>query len=217
MFSIDPGSKTNSFRRKRFDHILKLIDEIIAKKGQCRILDVGGEDRYWQGVSDLLQERNVSIDLLNLHAEEVSDPMFRSFVGSGCDMSQFDDMSYDLVHSNSVIEHVGGWQNMKAFAKEVRRLAPRYFVQAPYFWFPIEPHHRALFVHWIPESWRCKLLYKLKLGFPYAPKNYDEAMMDVQDAHLPDGAQMKFLFPDATHVPERFLGVFVKSLMAIRT
>ncbi len=216
ILSIDPGSTANTFRRKRFAHIIRLIDAVIAEKGSCHILDVGGEVRYWGAVGDLLQERNVKIDLINLTAEPVNDPMFRSFAGSGCDMTQFADESYDLVHSNSVIEHVGNWQNMKAFAKEVRRIAPRYYVQAPYFWFPIEPHFRAPFFHWLPESWRAKILYRFKLGFSEKPGNYDDAMLDTQDAHLPDGAQMKHLFPDAEHVPERFLGVFVKSLMAIK-
>ena len=30
---------------------------------------------------------------------------------------------------------------MRAFAAETKRLADNYYIQTPYFWFPIDPHY----------------------------------------------------------------------------
>ena len=49
-------------------------------------------------------------------------------------------MSYDVVFSNSLLEHVGGHAQRAALAREVRSLAPRHWVQTPYRYFPLEPH-----------------------------------------------------------------------------
>lgn len=211
----DPYSKTNAFRRKRFQRVLGLIDAAIAKTGGCRILDVGGEQGYWDAVGDLLENRKVTIDLVNLSAEPVSDPRFRSFAGDACNLAAFADMSYDVAHSNSVIEHVGGWSRMRAFAKEIRRLAPAYYVQAPYLWFPLEPHFTAVGFQWLPEPARAQMLYRRKMGFSQGPGDWDTAWADVEHARLPDRTMFRVLFPDAEHHQERVFGL-TKSIMAVR-
>ena len=123
---------------------------------------------------------------------------------------------FDLVHSNSVVEHVGDWPRMEAFAAEVRRLAPRYYVQTPYFWFPIEPHFSAPFFHWRSEQARARALLRRRHGFAERAADMGQAMRDVQHARLLDKQQFRFLFPDAEHIDERAAGL-TKSLIAIRS
>ncbi len=211
----DPNSRKNAFRRRRFRHVLKLIDAAIARTGSCRIIDVGGAQGYWQAVGDLLDQRNVSIDLINLSTEPVTDPRFRSLAGDACDLGGIADMSYDLAHSNSVIEHVGGWARMRAFAREIRRIAPAYFVQAPYLWFPLEPHFTAVGFQWLPEPMRAQCLFRRRMGYSQGPGNWDNAWADVEHARLPDRTMFRVLFPDAMQRAERVFGL-TKSLMAIR-
>tara|TARA_R110002167_G_scaffold67979_10_gene192034 strand:- start:434 stop:1102 length:669 start_codon:yes stop_codon:yes gene_type:complete len=203
------------FRSKRFSHVARLIHATLAEKGSCRILDVGGTETYWKIGAELIAGHNVRIDLLNLQSVETSGPAFTSLVGDACDLSHIADNSYDLCHSNSVIEHVGDWADMKRAANEISRIAPRYFVQVPYFWFPLEPHFRAPFFHWLPEQLRYRLLLRMNLGFHRRSANVDDAMRAIQSAKLLDRAQLASLFPEAEIAVER-VALFIKSLMAIR-
>ena len=211
----DRQSMPFRFRQKRFAHVARLIDEILEEKGSCRILDVGGEAVYWQIAEDFIAERNVEITLLNLSLEHAPGPNFIAMRGDATKLDHLADNAFDLVHSNSVIEHVGSWQAMEAMANQVRRLAPRYYVQTPNFWFPIEPHMRAPLFHWLPEQLRYRILMNFDIGFAPRRHTVEHAMRDVQSIALLDRRQFAALFPDAAMETERVLGL-PKSLMAIR-
>ena len=92
-------------------------------------------------------------------------PGVRCVVGDARQVQEFSDFAFDLAHSNSVIEHVGRWRDMAAMVLEVRRVARSYFAQTPYFWFPREPHARFPMLHWMPESWRYRILMARDCGY----------------------------------------------------
>jgi hypothetical protein len=212
----DPNSLVSHMRRARAKRIVDLISRIFKDRGEVRILDLGGEPDYWRLFDrSFLEASNVHITTVNPLSFAVEDPMFLALEGDACDMPQWQDNAFDLVHSNSVVEHVGDWPRMEAFAAETRRLAPYYYVQTPYFWFPIEPHFSSPFFHWTPEQSRAKALLKKRHGFAERQENMGEAMRGVQHARLLDKAQFKYLFPDAAHHDERFAGL-TKSLIAVR-
>jgi hypothetical protein len=199
---------------------MSLIEQSFIQNAQCRILDVGGETVYWNAFDEgYLRSRNVTITLINPEAARIGEvaasDLFAVGIGDGCDLP-YPDHAFDLVHSNSVIEHVGDWKRMKAFAAETRRLAPSYYVQMPYFWFPMEPHYGLPFFHWLPEPVRISLLQRRSCGqFPRA-RDIAQAVEFAQDSRLLDRTQFGCLFPDADIVTERLMGM-AKSLMAIRT
>lgn len=205
----------NRFRQRRLRRFLSLVDEVIAAKGTCNILDIGGKVAYWQALYPLWRDRACHITLVNLVSEAVPEGPFTSLSGDACDLGQFADMAFDLVHSNSVIEHVGSWRDQCRMAREVRRLARRYFVQTPNFWFPIEPHFRTPFIHWLPEPWRAAIVSRRACGFYPRAASYDETRRILDDARLLDGKAMAALFPDAVIEHERVAGL-TKSLIAIR-
>jgi hypothetical protein len=212
----NPNSLAMRFRRARARRIVELIGGISASRGRCRIIDLGGEPAYWELFDRAFMERSkVHVTLVNPQAFEVDDPMFKAVAGDACSLPEYGDGSFDLAHSNSVVEHVGDWPRMEAFAGEVRRLAPAYYVQTPYFWFPVEPHFSAPFFHWRSEQARARLLMKRRHGFSERAADIGQAMRDVQHARLLDKAQFRFLFPDAEHHDERAAGL-TKSLIAIR-
>jgi len=210
-----PNSIGNRFRVKRFRLFKPIVDQILADKGACSILDLGGTPAYWEQFGADLDWKRVKVCTLNVRQSETAHPGITSMAGDARDVSSFGDRSFDIVHSNSVIEHVGRWDDMAAMAKEVRRLAPRYFVQTPYFWFPIEPHARFPLFHWMPEPWRYRILMRRACGFWKQQPDVGEATRAIQSALLLDRRQMQFLFPDAQITAEKVLGL-TKSLLAIR-
>lgn len=207
------GALAARMRRKRGEHVLALIAKVHAEKGSCRIIDLGGEPAYWNVFDrSLLEGLGVHVTLVNPEHQSNNDSMFDVVVGDACSLPQFADQSFDLVHSNSVIEHVGLWERMEAFAREARRLAPRYYVQTPYQWFPVEPHFVAPLIHWRSERHRAKWVLRNRPG---AKGDYGNALRAVQSIWLLDKTQMRYLFSDARHLDEKFAGL-TKSLLAIR-
>lgn len=208
---------TSSFRLRRFAIVKAMIERIIAAKGHCRIIDVGGEFSYWQQYLDQLEGLPIEVLICNIDDRSVpfEDTRFTAKWANACDLSFAADNTFDLAHSNSVIEHVGRWREMRAMATEIRRVAPSYYVQTPYYWFPMEPHYRTIGYQWLPESWRARLLTWRSLGYFPKARDFDQAMDYVNDSILLDKLQMRTLFPDAEHRSERVLGL-TKSLIAIR-
>jgi hypothetical protein len=213
----NPQSLESRFRRARFARVQALIDQCLAEMGRCRILDIGGTEQYWRIAGDAIAKPGIRITLSNLEAVPVANAaVFESVAGNACEMADTDDMCFDLVHSNSVIEHVGDWQAMRKMAANVRRLAPNYYVQTPYFWFPVEPHFRSVGFHWLPEQMRYRRIMARANGFRDKQDSVDAAMRQVQSCVLLDKGQMRELFPDAELHDERVMGLMTKSLMAVR-
>lgn len=208
-----PQVDTNRFRIERFSLFVKML-ESIEPTGSIRVLDVGGTRGYWEGLKEYWGHIPLEITLLNLDAVAQEDGPYRIVGGDACSL-EYGDNAFDIVHSNSVIEHVGGWVAMMAMAREIRRVAPRYFVQTPNLWFPMEPHFRTLYFQLLPPSLRAKMLMKSRRGHRPRARNYEEAMISVESVNLLTAPQMQALFPDAVIHKERFYGL-VKSLIAIR-
>lgn len=219
----DPRSLSTRFRTRR-DALLRsfILERRAGVSGPFRILDLGGTADYWRRVGfDWLEVNDIDITCVNHLATEFGASAreavrLRCIVGDGRDMHEHADNSFDFVHSNSVVEHVGRWPDMRAFANECRRLAPAYYVQTPYFWFPIDPHfYRVPMFHWMPESWRLKLFRRMKIGHAAAAPDIDRAMSLVMSSILLDHSQFTGLFPDAEVRFER-VALLPKSLIAMR-
>lgn len=215
----NPNSFGSRMRRRRLAPLVDMIRRINASKGEVRILDVGGRETYWKALDpDFLKDHRVHITILNLPSDLVGkeSDLFTYAVGDACDLGQYQDNCFDVVHSNSVIEHVGNWDRVKAYAKEARRLAPSLFIQTPYFWFPIEPHFIKPFHHWLPKALRVSVWMTFRMGECRKASNIDEAMSRLDDEpYLLDMRMYRFLFPDCVILRERFL-LFTKSLVAVR-
>lgn len=215
----DRSSLEFGFRARRFAQVQRLIETILSERGSCRILDLGGTEIYWLIGEDFIRRHRarLSITLVNTEAAAVADSrLFSHICASASNRTLLAGENFDLVHSNSVIEHVGWWADMCDFAANVRRLAPRYYVQTPNFWFPYEPHFRFPGFQYLPEAVRRKLITRFSLGFFKRIDDENEAR-DIIDHHrLLSRRQMSRLFPDAHVGFEKVMGLN-KSIIAMRS
>lgn len=213
----NPRSMGSRLRAKRIQTLVELMRRCHAERGTVSILDVGGTKPYWNLISeDVLAACGAKITVLNLPGKPSppDDARFTFVRGDGCDLSMFPDRSFDIAHSNSVIEHVGDWQRMRRFAAESQRVARNVFCQTPYFWFPVEPHFMVPFFNWLPEPWRVKWLMRSSLGHVSRAATLDDAIATIETTRLLDHAMLQALFPSATIKKEKVL-LLTKSLIAV--
>src|SRR4051794_6515191 len=136
---LQPG-----FRARR----RKLLHEVVKRTGARSILDLGGNVYDWQDLP-----AGAAITVLNVGpnlAEEYDRSRITYVQGDGR-ATGFGDRSFDLVYSNSVIEHLGTQEDQERFAREALRVGRFVFVQTPNRWFPVEPHFLTLFIHFLPK------------------------------------------------------------------
>ncbi len=128
-------SFVHKWRRERMQETF----ERLRLPPHVRIADLGGSECVWK-----LLDHDYHVTLVNLPGSNrtTSDPdRFTIVDGDACSLRDlFGDMSFDAVHSNSTIEHVGDESRQALFAAEVHRLAPAYWVHTPSSHFPIEIH-----------------------------------------------------------------------------
>ncbi len=213
-------SLSEKFRARRDLFLRELIARLPRRDGTLRIVDVGGRSQYWRRVGlPFLREQGVRIDLVNLYASEfeqndAESDIFNFVVGDACKLD-IADAAYDLYHSNSVIEHVGQWGSMTAFAREAQRVAAHHYVQTPNYWFPVDPHFAKLpGQQWLPHPLRARLMMALPLATAGRAKDLDTAYRFVDSSILLTTAQMRLLFPGSEIRFERVAGL-KKSIIAV--
>ena len=210
-----PGAK---LRAKCILPLLQVIESIYKNNGSVSIIDIGGTMKYWGIVSSkYLSDHNVNITIVNLPGSAMPEDQgpFRFVEADACNLTRFEDKSFDIAHSNSVIEHVGDWGRMVKFAEELKRVSKYYFCQTPNYWFPIEPHCMTPFFHLLPKPIRLWLVSHSQLGHWRKADSIDDSVHIVESARLLNKKMLQALFADASIVTER-LFFLPKSFVAIR-
>jgi hypothetical protein len=177
---------------------------------QTRVLDVGGFEFNW-----LLLPTLPRLTIINLGLPHIREPGVTWLVADGRSLP-FKDRAFDVAYSNSVIEHLGNFENQRRFADECRRVGVCYYIQTPNKWFPVEPHMLAPFIHWLPRVLQRRLLRNFTLWGLLTRPDPERCDALLQEIHLLDEKGLRELFPDAEIWYERILGL-TKSLMATVT
>lgn len=168
------------------------------------ILDLGGAPTIWNSVN-----LRLNLTILNLAGSLSCDitgvPTHHNICyveGDACDVDRFGDRSFDLVFSNSVIEHVGPSDKQASFAREARRLGQSYWVQTPSSWFPIEAHCGMPLWWFYPDELRHYFIerwYKTLSGNPW--------VQYIEETTVLSRSDLMHLFPESTVLVETILGI----------
>lgn len=204
--------------QKAFRHFrsqrLRLFERTFAVSERTRILDVGGSPEIWS-----YSKARPQLTIVNIPSALGAQSQGISLVGADGRMLPFSDHAFDIVFSNSVIEHVGTREDQQQFAREVARVGKNYWIQTPNRRFPIEHHVMLPAVHFMPKSWQGAVVERFTGWEHMVRPSPDQRKFYLHhylyELNLLDSRDMKSLFPGATLVKERFLGL-AKSLIAIR-
>lgn len=199
------------FKEKFKPGRLKKFARIMEVGPESTILDVGGDAFDWHIFRRICGYRP-RVTLLNLERPASTDG-YPLVIASALELP-FADGSFDIVYSNSMIEHLYNRQNQGRCAAEMARVGKSYFVQTPNRWFPIEPHYLSPFIHYFPARWQLKLLRNFTVWGLLSRPSAELCRRDVEEIRLLDASELQELFPAATIHSEHFCGL-VKSIVAV--
>ena len=205
--SHDPGSLAARLRKKRFALFESLLESVPPP---LTILDIGGEPVFWEGMG-FAGKKGVEIWLLNLIEVQPIYPNFHSIIGDGRNLKQFKDSEFDIVFSNSVIEHIEKYEDQCLMAGEMIRVGKRYYLQTPNRYFPVEPHFLFPFFQFLPLRCRVWLLSRFNLGW-FKKREWEKALRAVKSIRLLNKKELIRIFPAGTVFREKFFGL-TKSLI----
>ena len=195
------------FRNRRFGFFRQFFDQVTeGGKKSIKILDIGGTESYWKSMGFKLNAQS-EIVLLNLYEAQVQEPGFTSIKGDACDLSGIADKSYDLVFSNSVIEHLYTKENQQLMANEVQRVGKSYFIQTPNKYFPIEPHWVFPLFQFLPFKVKVFLTQHFNLGHMSKTNDREKAVELVKEVRLISKTEYQQLFKGANLFVEKFVGL----------
>jgi SAM-dependent methyltransferase len=198
------------FRRNRTGDFLRLF----RPSRHTRILDVGGLPRFWKGVPMEAQVTIVNLQPLPSHEAAFLTPNQTFKLADGTRLP-WEDQSFDVVFSNSVIEHLGSWENQIAFARECQRVGKAWWIQTPAREFPVEPHYITPFLHWFPKSVQKRCLRRCSLWGWLARPRAEAIDASLAELRLLKSKEFKSLFPGSRIKTERLFGL-PKSYVAFK-
>jgi hypothetical protein len=195
-----PASIGERMRARRWDWFRTEFPDLESMS----VIDLGGTADAWLRAP----VRPASVHVVNLEPEPSEPPAswIRADTADACELpGHITAGSYDLVFSNSVLEHVGGHAQRLRFADSVHKLASLHWVQTPYRYFPLE---------FLPVAARAEVSRRWPLAHTKAP-TLREGMEAVLWVELVSRSEMAYLFRDSTIRAEHMLGL-PKSLIAIK-
>ena len=200
------------WKERRFQRFVKALRPTRADV----LLDIGGYPFNWFMRGAVIGKVDVlNLELAPLENSPPEAPEIRALAGDARRL-EFPDQHYDIVFSNSVIEHVGNLEDQQAFAREAGRVGKKLWIQTPAKECPIEPHYLGLFIHWFPAAWQVPLARWTSVrGLTRSASRVDLESI-ARSTRLLSKREFTGMFPDCEIWTERLLWVLPKSYVAVR-
>jgi SAM-dependent methyltransferase len=186
---------------------MKMFRDRLEPGPTTRILDLGGTVAFWEGT-------DLAVTVLNLGPQPDEVPSGVTYVQGDATDVPFSDRAFDIVFSNSMIEHLHTRERQEKVASEALRVGTTVWVQTPNRWFPLEPHYLTPFIHWLPEGIRRRLVRNFTVWGWITRPTRERADAMVEEVRLLTIEEMRTLFPECEIERERYLRM-TKSLIAI--
>lgn len=178
------------------------------------VLDLGGTPSTWAHLAD----HPAAVVTVNKDAQpHTSLAWLTTVVGDACALPrEISGRRFDIVYSNSVIEHVGGYYQRCQFSESVHKAATTHWIQTPYRYFPVEPHWLFPFFQFLTPWARASIARRWRLAHEYDPhRPSDETVARVLSVELLSKYEFQHLFGHSRIIFERFAGL-PKSMIAVR-
>lgn len=204
-------------RKKAFKNFIKHIEpkinDIILDSGAAG--DYHGEQPFFEdnyNYKENIIGLNINInELRSLRKKYKQIPLL---LADGCCLP-FKKQSIDIIFSNAILEHVGNIKKQKKYANEIMRVAKKWFITTPNFWFPIETHWKLPFIHFLPRKFQKHIMDAGKKWFvenpPKIPRIIQKPLKDYfskhqwygNGYHLLSVNNLKILFPTSKITKQR--------------
>lgn len=191
---------------------MRAFKDAMQPGSYTRILDVGGNWINWDLAG--CHYRVTFLNILDLN-KGLEARHHYDFVNGDAIELPFADGSFEIVFSNSLLEHLSGYEEQKKCAREMRRVGRRLWIQTPAPGFPIEPHLLGPPVQKLRKPWRRMAFRWLTLQGLLEHPSEGKIRELLEDIHPVSYSKMNELFPDCRIVKERF-GFLPKSYIAVR-
>lgn len=205
--------RTRAARLARFTRYLDRIQPGVARP--LEIIDLGGTANFWNHWWGVNAGTRLHVTLINNHAFDrphgavhAANALITDVNRDARTLTEDDFRKFDLVFSNSMLEHLGSRAAQSGLAETIFRSGVPYFIQVPNKYSPIDPHHPfAPFFAIYPYAVRIRLLTFSTFGNGTRCRTLDDAQR-WQNWYCPLGMRdMRRMFPDAELQVERPFGV----------
>lgn len=204
-------SVSETSRQRRWEELLARFPRL----EDMRVLDLGGATWIW--TSAPVRPKSVVVLNLDKNSLQVTPSWLTTVCADACDppvwlLAE----EFDLVYSNSVIEHLGGYWRRRRFAETVQRTGHHHWIQTPARYFPVEPHWMFPCFQFLPPRARAFVSRNWRLKSPvFEGTSREQSLDDALSIELVSTAEMRMLFPGSTIYRERVAGL-TKSIVAVR-